>query len=51
MENYNDIKSKGVDAVVCIAVNDPFVMGAWGESHKADGKVSRQYNLKNVPLV
>lgn len=34
-----DIKAKGVDAIACIAVNDAFVMGAWGKEHKADGKV------------
>ncbi|MFV0297626.1 MAG: peroxiredoxin [Hyphomicrobiaceae bacterium] len=33
------IKSKGVDAIVCIAANDPPVMAAWGMAHGTDGKV------------
>ena len=31
VEKAGAIRAKGVDDVVCVAVNDPFVMGAWGE--------------------
>lgn len=33
------IRAKGVDAIACLAVNDAFVMGAWGKDQSADGKV------------
>jgi glutaredoxin/glutathione-dependent peroxiredoxin len=33
------IKAKGVDTIVCVAVNDVFVMGAWGKDQGVDGKV------------
>jgi peroxiredoxin len=39
VNNAEAIKAKGVDTIACIAVNDHFVMGAWGKEHKADGKI------------
>ncbi|KAK6820672.1 Thioredoxin-like fold protein [Apiospora arundinis] len=30
---FNDLKAKGVDQVVVIAYNDPFVMSAWGKAN------------------
>lgn len=39
VEQAVQIRAKGVDDVVCISVNDAFVMGAWGEAQKAAGKV------------
>ena len=33
--NADAIKGKGVDSIVCLSVNDAFVMGAWGDSANA----------------
>ena len=35
----DQIKAKGVDTVACVAVNDAFVMGAWGKQQNTDGKI------------
>jgi peroxiredoxin len=32
-------KAKGIDRVVCLSVNDPFVMKAWGEQSQVGDKV------------
>ncbi len=34
-----DFKSKGVDKIVCMSVNDAFVMGAWAKDQNATGVV------------
>ena len=36
----DDLKGKGVDTIACIAVNDAFVMGAWGQSQDQDGAIT-----------
>jgi peroxiredoxin len=33
------LKSKGVDTIACMAVNDVFVMNAWGKASNVGGKV------------
>jgi glutaredoxin/glutathione-dependent peroxiredoxin len=33
------LKTKGIDAIACVSVNDAFVMGAWGEQQEAGDKV------------
>ena len=39
LANYDKLKAKGVSDILCMSVNDPFVMGAWAKDQKAAGKV------------
>ena len=38
--NTDKIKSKGIEKIFCLSVNDPFVMNAWGEANNADSKIT-----------
>jgi len=40
IEKADALKAKGIDEIAGTAVNDAFVMGAWGKSAGADGKVT-----------
>ena len=39
IESADEFKSLGIDTVACVAVNDPFVLGAWEEKSGGKGKV------------
>jgi glutaredoxin/glutathione-dependent peroxiredoxin len=40
VEKAAELKAKGIDEIACTAVNDAFVMGAWGKAAGTDGKVT-----------
>jgi peroxiredoxin len=39
LQNIDKLKAKGVADVICMAVNDAFVMGAWARDQKTSGKL------------
>ena len=39
IKNFEDAKQKGVTKIICVSVNDPNVMKAWGESQKVENKI------------
>ena len=39
VNNFEAAKKKGVTKIICISVNDPNVMRAWGESQKVNDKI------------
>ena len=39
IKNYDLTKKKGISKIICIAVNDPNVMKAWGENQNVGTKI------------
>ncbi len=39
VQNFEKAKEKGVTKILCVSVNDPNVMKAWGESQKVEDKI------------
>src|SRR6186997_1063148 len=39
VNNHDALKSKGVDTIACVSVNDAFVMGAWGKAQNCGDNV------------
>jgi glutaredoxin/glutathione-dependent peroxiredoxin len=39
VEHFDALKAKGVETIACMAVNDAFVMGAWGKDQAVGDKV------------
>ena len=40
LDHAGDFKAKGVDEIVCLSVNDAFVMNAWGKDQNVGGRVT-----------
>jgi peroxiredoxin len=40
LEHLDALQAKGVDTIACVAVNDAFVLDAWGRAVGADGKIT-----------
>ena len=39
VNNIGKFKQKGIDQIICISVNDPFVMNAWGKENNVGDKI------------
>ena len=39
VKNYDNAKKKGISKIVCVAVNDPNVLRAWGENQEVGDKI------------
>jgi 2-Cys peroxiredoxin 5 len=46
IKHASDLKSKGIENIYCVSVNDAFVMTAWGEAQNAGDKVTMLADFK-----
>ncbi|XP_042491669.1 peroxiredoxin-2F, mitochondrial-like [Macadamia integrifolia] len=37
--NIDNFKAKGIDTIICVSINDPYVMNGWGEKLEAKGPI------------
>ncbi len=49
VSDYDKLTKAGAQVIACTAVNDAFVMAAWGEQNGADGKVGLMLSLETAP--
>lgn len=47
--NINKFRNEKVDSVICVAVNDPYVLNAWAEKLEAKDAVSLPLSLIPLP--
>ena len=40
VNNSEKYKQKGIDQIICMSVNDPFVMNAWGKENNVGDKIT-----------
>ena len=39
VNNFEKYKQKGINQIICMSVNDPFVMNAWGKENNVGDKI------------
>tara|TARA_Y200000002_G_scaffold180306_1_gene148789 strand:- start:2069 stop:2548 length:480 start_codon:yes stop_codon:yes gene_type:complete len=45
VNNYKEIFSLGISDIICVSVNDPFVMHAWGEFNNANEHIKMMSDI------